>query len=262
RSTGHQTAAQFGSLRCAPVPVTSNVRLQRMPIAREGAFLVSHDLAEAPSLGLESANLAACIQEAKLHPYKSVFGSPSFGFNEVSLDALSELPELEAVWFWDVSLKSIEALYALHALKSFGVHSKRPAIDFSRLRSLQQVVWHYKPTDTGLGTLNLKRLHIWHCSLKGEGFSGLQLPGTLEELQLNWASAATLDGLPTIPSLRRLEIHQCRNLESLAVLPILFPRLEHLVVAACGRVAVPDTEWLKARIPSLRHAYVKDKKVI
>ncbi|MBL8415150.1 MAG: hypothetical protein JNM42_11995 [Propionivibrio sp.] len=233
-----------------------------MPIAREGHFLVSHDLAETPSLGLESVNLSACIQEAKLHPYKSVFGSPCFGFTETSLDALTELPRLDSVWFWDVALKNIEALYALSALRSFGVHPKRPAIDFSRLRSLQQVVWHYKATDTGLGSLNLKRLHIWHCSLKSKGFAGLQVPDTLEELQINWASAATLDGLPTIPSLRHLEIHRCRNLESLAVLPKLFPRLEHLVVAACGRVSAPDAEWLKASIPSLRHAYVRDRKVI
>jgi len=233
-----------------------------MPIAREGLFLVSQDLTETPSLGLESAKLSACIQEAKDHPYTSVFGSPGFGFNEPSLDALSELRNLESVWFWDVSLKSIEALYALPALRNFGVHPKRPAIDFARLKSLQQVVWHYKPTDTGLGSINLKRLHIWHYSPKGKSFDHLQLPNTLEELQINWASPATLDGLSTNPTLRHLEIHRCRNLENLDVLPKLFPGLEHLVVTSCGRVSAPDSEWLKANIPSLRHAYVQDRKII
>ncbi|MCX9157289.1 hypothetical protein OPU71_14265, partial [Niveibacterium sp. 24ML] len=36
-STGRQTAAQFGTLRCAPAPVTSNVRLP-LPMTDEVAF--------------------------------------------------------------------------------------------------------------------------------------------------------------------------------------------------------------------------------
>ena len=233
-----------------------------MPIEREGPFLVSRDLAEVPSLGLESAKLSACIREAKSRPYKAVFGCPSFGFTESSLDALAELPMLESVWFWDVSLKDVEGIYQLPMLKSFGVHPKRPAIDFSRLRALQQVVWHYKPADAGISSLKLKRLHIWHCSLESEDFTDLQLPDSLEELQINWANPSKLDGLRELPNLRSLEIHRCRNLDNLAVLPKLFPRLEHLVVAACGKVSVPDAGWLKERLPLLRHAYVKDRKLV
>jgi hypothetical protein len=233
-----------------------------MPIAREGSFFVSQDRTVVPSLGLESANLDACIREAKLHPYKSVFGSPVFGFLEESLDALNELPHLEFVWFWDIALKNIEGIYALSKLKSFGVHPKRPAIDFSRLQSLRQLVWTYKPTDTGVSSLQLKRLHIWRYAPKSKSFAGLQVPDTLEELQINWANPSTLEGLPTIPGLRRLEIHRCRNLESLAILPKLFPNLEHLVVAACGRVGSGEGGRVATSIPSLKHAYVKDKMVV
>lgn len=240
----------------------SNVRQLTMPIQREGRFLVSQDLADVPSLGLESANLSACIHEAKTRPYKAVFGCPSFGFKEASLDALAELAKLESVWFWDISLKDVDALYALPMLKSFGVHPKRPAIDFSRLKELQRVVWHYKPSDTGLDSLSLRQLHVWHCSLKSKDFSGLQLPGSLEELQISWANATKLDGLPELPHLRHLEIHRCRNLESLAVLPKRCPTLEHLVISGCGKVSVPDAGWLKASIPSLKHAYVKDRKLV
>jgi hypothetical protein len=233
-----------------------------MPIAREGSFFVSQDLTEVPSLGLESANLDACIREVKLHPYKSVFGSPGFGFLEESMDTLNELPHLEFVWFWDIALTNIEGIYSLSKLKSFGVHPKRPAIDFSRLQSLRQLVWTYKPTDTGVSSLQLKRLHIWHYAPKCKSFAGLQVPDTLEELQINWANPSTLEGLPTIPSVRRLEIHRCRNLESLAILPKLFPNLEHLVVAACGRVGSGEGEGVATSIPSLKHAYVNDKKVV
>jgi hypothetical protein len=233
-----------------------------MPIEREGRFLVSRDLAEVPSLGLESATLSACIREAKSRPYRSVFGCPSFGFKESSLDVLAELPLLESVWFWDISLKDVDALYALTKLKSFGVHPKRPPIDFSRLKELRQVVWHYKATDTGISSLSLKKLHIWHCSLTSDDFSGLQLPNSLEELQINWANASKFDGLCELPNLRHLEVHRCRNLESLSALPTLFPKLEHLVVTTCGKVSVPEASWLKAHFPSLRHAYVKDRKLV
>jgi hypothetical protein len=233
-----------------------------MPIERKGSFLVSRDLTESPSLGLESAKLAACIREARIRSYKSVFGSPDFGFSEKSLDALTDLPKLESVWFWDIHLESIEALYGLPTLKSFGVHPKRPPVDFARLQSLRQVVWHYKPTDTGLDSLKLRALHIWHYSPKGKSFAGLQLPDTLVELQINWANPGNLEGLPALPSLRRLEIHRCRNLESLAVLPSLFPKLEHLVVAACGRLGANEGVRLAAAIPTLKHAYVKDRKVV
>lgn len=233
-----------------------------MPIERKGRFLVSQDLAEVPSLGIESANLSECIHEAKLRSYKGVFGTPTFGFEESSLDALTELKQLESVWFWDVSLKDISALYELPALKSFGVHPKRPAIDFSRLKSLQSVVWHHKPTDVGIGSLNLKLLHVWHCSMKSEDLSGLQMPISLEELQINWASASRLDGLPTLLELRRLEIHRCRNLESLAAISTLFPKLEYLVVAASGKVSVPGADWLKESFPALKHAYVNDRRLV
>jgi len=233
-----------------------------MPITREGSFFVSQDLTEVPSLGIESEKLDACIREAKLHPYKSVFGSPVFGFLEESLDALNELPHLEFVWFWDIALKNIEGIYALSTLKSFGVHTKRPAIDFSRLPSLRQLVWTYKPTDTGIHSLQLKRLHIWHYAPKSNSFAGLQVPDTVEELQINWANPSTLEGLPAIPGLRRLEIHRCRNLENLAILPKLFPNLEHLVIDACGRIGSGEGARVVTSIPTLKHAYVKDKKLV
>lgn len=233
-----------------------------MPIVRQGAFLVSQDLTAVPSLGLASSNLDACIQEAKSRPYLSVFGSPAFGFLEDSLSALDQLTQLEHIWFWDVSLKNIDALYGLSKLTSFGVHPKRPAIDFSRLRSLRQLVLTYKPGDVGIGSLPLRSLAVWRYAPKEKSFARLELPETLEELKILWANPATLAGLPGIPGLRRLEIHHCRNLESLAILPELFPALEHLVVDACGRVDLEEGQRVAAGIPSLRHAYVQGKKFV
>jgi hypothetical protein len=233
-----------------------------MPIAREGYYFVSQDLTDVPSIGIESANLDGCIREAKVHPYKSVFGSPAFGFFEESLDALGELPHLEYVWFWDIVLKNIEAVYALSELKSFGIHDKRPAIDFSRLNSLRKMVWIYKSTDIGISSLQLERLHVWHYSAKSKSFAGLQIPNTLTELEINWANPRTLEGLMPMNGLRRLQIHRCRNLESLAILPDLFPKLEHLVVGACGRIGSGEGGRLAAAMPSLTHAFVNGKKLV
>jgi hypothetical protein len=116
-----------------------------MPVAREGRFLVFRDQPPAPHLGLETDILSLCIEECRSHPYKAVFGTPSFGFRESDLECLRELPHLEAVWFWDVALNNIDALYALTKLEFFGVHPKRPAIDFCRLPTLKSLVWIYKP---------------------------------------------------------------------------------------------------------------------
>jgi len=233
-----------------------------MPISREGNYLVSQDMTEVPSIGIESANLDACIREAIAHPYKSVFGSPAFGFFEESLDALGELPHLEYLWFWDIVLKNIDAIYTLSELKSFGVHDKRPAIDFSCLRSLRKMVWVYKSTDKGISSLQLERLHVWRYSAKSKSFAGLQTPDTLEELEINWANTRTLEGLTPISGLRRLQIHHCRNLESLATLHDLFPQLEHLVVGACGRIDPREGARLAEAMPSLTHAFLNGKKLV
>jgi hypothetical protein len=234
-----------------------------MPVAREGRFLVFRDQPPAPHLGLETDILSLCIEECRSHPYKAVFGTPSFGFRESDLECLRELPHLEAVWFWDVALNNIDALYALTKLEFFGVHPKRPAIDFCRLPTLKSLVWIYKPQDKGVGALrSLDHLSLWHFKPKSKSFADLQVPSQVSELNIMWANPSTLEGLTPNTSIRRLEISRCRNLESLALLPELFPSLEHLVVVACGRISHAEGARVAAQLPSLKHAYVGDKLVL
>lgn len=207
--------------------------------------------------------LDACREEIRNCQIKGVFGSPTFGFHEVTLEALRNLRQLEAVWFWDVELKSIDALYELSALQYFGVHPKRPAIDFARFPLLKNLIWTPKVTYTGVGSLkHLNLLHVWHYAPKTKSFSELQLPKQLIELKVMWANPKTLQGLAGIAGLRRLEIHRCRNLESLALVPELFPNLEHLVVDACGRIPDGEGARIAAQMPSLRLAVVARKKVV
>jgi hypothetical protein len=230
-----------------------------MPIEREGRFLVWRDMQHAPGLGLESAQLVQCVDEARNVPFKGVFGNPGFGFRELTLDVLNELHHVEAVWFWDVALRNVDALYSLTQLSHFGVHPKRPAIDFSRLRSLKQLVWFHKPSDSGVRSLPaLKSLHLWHYRDKTKNLANLTLPPNLVELEINWANVETLDGLPMLPKLRRLEVHRCRNLRSLGDIAARFPLLEHLVVAACGKVQDGEGDRVARQLPNLKHAYVRD----
>jgi hypothetical protein len=151
-----------------------------MPIARDGKFLVTSPMGGLPRLGLESAILSECIQEALAKPYRGVFGSPHFGFHETTLNALLKLPHLEEIWFWDINLKNVDAVYTLKGLTFFGVHPKRPPVDFSRLPSLERLVVTYKPGDQGIDRLSgLRLFHLWHYSPKSKTFDDMRLPQQL-----------------------------------------------------------------------------------
>jgi hypothetical protein len=190
-----------------------------------------------------------------------VFGAPSFNFKEDNLDFLAGLPTLQKIWFWDIKLRDVNGVYGLAQLRDFGVHPKRPGIDFSRLATLEQVVLEYNARDTGLESLQrLTTLHVWHFNPKCRSFEGLELPLSLVELQINWANPRSLKGLPQLIHLKRLEIHRCRNLETLRELPRIAPNIEFLAVAACGRVA--DSEEVVKCLPKLRHAFVRDSVLV
>lgn len=231
-----------------------------MPIARDGRFLRWHDMRSADGLGIESSQLEACVQEVIGSRIDGVFGSPSFGFGESDLNFLARTPHVHAVWFWDVELKNVDGLFSLQELLDFGVHPKRPPIDFSRLPKLKRMVWEYKRQDTGVRDLRaLESLHSWRYRDPSKNFCNLALPSNLTELEINWSNVETLVGLPHLPFLRRLEVHRCRNLRSLGALDKLFPQLEQLLVAACGKVEEGEGPRVLRQLPSLRHAYVKDR---
>lgn len=209
-----------------------------MPITREGQFLITHDLMNnVSSLGIESSQLSACIAEAKTRRFMGVFGSPCFDFQEDNLDFLQEIPWLSQIWFWDVHLQNIEGLYSLHELKYFGIHGKRPLVDFARLPHLETLIWIYNRKDCNIESLSiLKTLNLWHYNPKAKNFDGLYLPSNLEKLGINWANASNVDGLPVLPKLRRIEFHSCRNLISLSGLNQFAPALEEIIVTTSNRL--------------------------
>ena len=228
-----------------------------MSIAMEDGFYQDHERHGYTSLGIETLRSAECIQRIIDQRIRGVFGSPHHGFTGTNLDFLRAMPWIESVWFWDTPLDNIDGLYALGNLRDFGVSSKRPGIDFSRFPKLRQAVVEPKNKDRGLDALReLALLHLWHYRPKDATFTALRLPASLTQLQINWANAASLETLPPLPNLRRLEIHRCRNLVNLGVLSEKFPMLEHVIVAACGRVTSAEGERAIQNLHTLSHVYI------
>lgn len=183
-----------------------------MPIAKEDGFFLTHDLAHTTCLGIESEHIAACVERIRETRTCGVFGSPGFGFHCKKVDFLREIPWVEAVWFWDICLDDIDGLYSLENLRYFGMHPKRPPIDFGRFPRLKKAVIEPKAKDRGLDELSeLELLHLWRFRPADKTFSALNLPVSLVEFQVNWASPESLESLPPLPHLRRLEIHGSRQ---------------------------------------------------
>jgi hypothetical protein len=233
-----------------------------MPIKREGKFYISHDLAHVTCLGIESSQIDLCIKRVNKNGIKGVFGFPGFGFDEINLDFLKEIPWVEAIWFWDIKLKDIEGIYSLKNLISFGVHPKRPPVDFSSFSRLKKLVIEPKAKDSGIKSLNnLDLLHIWRYRSKSKDFCGFEFPENITELEINWSNIESLESLPSLRKLKHLEIHRCRNLEKLTDLGKKFPQLEHFVVDTCGKVKHNEGVNAISGCKKLKHVYVQRKKL-
>ena len=208
-----------------------------MPIARVGKFLETADLGIVHSLGIESAQLDDCIAEIHRRGIHGVFGCPGFGFQESNLDFLDRLHDIRQVWFWEVDLKDIAGLYSQKTLEYFGISPKRPAIDFSSLPRLRDMVWHPIKHDTGIEKLKqLERLDVWRYKTKDMSFAELQLPESLRKLEFNWCNQDSISALPVLPNLEELQFHYCRNLRSLSGLTASAPNLKKLVVTRCANL--------------------------
>ncbi len=232
-----------------------------MTIKQEGEFFVDMNLAGGLSIGIESDNILACIEEVKKRNAIGVFGHPGFGFKQDNMDFFVDIPHIESIWFWDVKLKDVNGIYELQNLKEFGVYPKRPGINFSRLATIEQLVWEYNKKDSGIDTLyKLKLFHIWHYNPKEKDFSNIAVPKFIEDLQITWCNPSDLKGFPIMENLKKLVIARCRNLKTLAELPRIAPNLEHLVVESSGKVS--DGEEVVKKLPCLKHAFVRGKVLI
>lgn len=207
-----------------------------MPIQREGEFLKTHTQGIGSALGIESWQLQRCVHAAREEKLLGVFGSPAFGFQEANLGFLRELPWLHQVWFWDIALEDVEGLYTLRELRYCGVNGKRPGIEFNRFPQLKTLINHWNPKDEGLAEAPVEEFYSWHFKPRSKSFGQLEVPKTVRLLELNWANPESLSGLPIMEALEELQIHRCRNLNSLAGLQRMAPSLRKLIVTTCGKL--------------------------
>ncbi len=230
-----------------------------MPIEKIGSFYLSQDLVRGvPSIGIESSALNAALEEAR--NYISVFGADCFGFFEEDMNFFAYLNHLEYVWFWGVNLKSIEGIYSLRKLRRMGIFGKFPAIEFARLSSLETLVWEYRKKDAGVSELTkLKSLYLWHYKPASKSFSELLLPANIEALSFNWANPYNLSGLPMLQNLKKLEIHQSRNLNSMQGISDIAPNLEEITVTTSKKLT--DLEDLQ-KLKNIKSARVNGNVVI
>ena len=227
-----------------------------MPIERIDKFLETSDLGVTHSLGIETHLIDDCIREIQKRNILGVFGCPVFGFKQDNLDFCQDMPFIRQVWFWEINLKDIEGLYALSNLEYFGVSDKRPPIDFSRFPRLKKAVWQPIKNDSGLENLvELKELDVWRFKPKEKSYSNIPLSKSLRKLELNWCNPVSLDGMPVLDKLEVLQIHYCRNLESIASLLDVAPNLKRLVISRCANLS--DYEIVNER--DWEHLYINIK---
>lgn len=195
-------------------------------------------LGRTPAVGIESGRVESCMERYNEADFSGLFGSPSFGFKEENMDFLGLAKRKPTwLWFWDVELKNVDALYGLDELDKFGIHPKRPGIDFSRFRRLGTVVNHWIKHDTGIASAAISQYHFWHFKPRSKSFTDVEIPLAVKKLSLYWANPSSLAGLPVLKHLTELQIHRCRNLSDLSSLPQIAPNLRHLLATTSSRLS-------------------------
>jgi len=190
------------------------------------------------SLGVDTERIEECIEYYHKRGFRGLFGHQRFGFQQDHLDFLAETRNAQFLWFWDISLKQINAIYELTDLKRMGIHPKRPGIDFSCFSNLRSVVNHWTKKDSGIEASKITKYNLWRYKPTSKSFEGLEIPKGVKELELLWANPATLAGLPVMKKLKVLQIHRCRNLHDLSVLPEIAPNLQRLLTTTSSRIDV------------------------
>jgi hypothetical protein len=220
------------------------------------------DSPQTPSLGIRSKDIDKCISELKRRKLKGIFGTVPY-FTEETLDFLYEVPWVEAAQFYDIDLKSVDGLYHLPNLKYLRISGKRPPIDFGKLTTLTLLVLEYHKRDQRLYELtNLQEMHLWRFKADHKSIATGIIPQNIKELGLFWSNVETLNGLPELHNLRRLEIARCRNLASLASLNEKAPNLEWLVIDTCGRLTEGEARRVADNMHTLKHCFAAKKLIV
>jgi hypothetical protein len=235
-----------------------------MPIERKTNGFLEWDaepkLSQGRGLGLESGRIEECMAHYNAGGFTRLFGSRQFGFREDNLNFLTlARTQPSEIWFWDIELRDVEAVYGLSVLKEFGINSKRPGINFSRFKCIFTVINDWIRHDTGLSKASIQKYGLSHFKPRSKSFSDTEIPISVQSLHLTWANPQSLEGLPLMPDLTELQIHRCRNLSDISLLPSLAPNLKKLIITTSSRLN-PTSGILDH--PKLSLALVDGKKLV
>ena len=126
-------------------------------------------------------------------------------------------------------------LYQLKQLKRMIVNVKKnkPQIDYSQFPELEylSVDW-YNKFPTLVENKKLKGLILWKFRPKERNFKGLCLPESIENIEITESNINSLEGL-SLPNLKKVEVHYCRDLETLNGIELISATLESLIVEHC-----------------------------
>ncbi|WP_107496791.1 hypothetical protein [Thalassobius sp. I31.1] len=234
-----------------------------MPIARdECGFLYSPDTWGAPAIGLETERLQACIEEVLARGLTGIFGRyPEL--QETDLFSFQKMPNLTSVALWDIKLDDLSSIYSLPHLTHFRISGKRPPINFQRLASVRHLVVEHHKKDTGLSALaNLKMINLWRFKVAANNAFQFELPNSLAELGVYWSNIVSLEGFGNCPNVKKLTIARCRNLQVLGNLKNSFPKLEHLVIEACGRMTTGEVQQALIGHEHIKHAFAGKQLIV
>lgn len=221
---------------------------------RESGFHEWHDHIDGmPAVGIESNRIDDCLAHYHRHGFCGLFGHSMFGFTQDNLDFLAHATNAKWLWFWDVSLRDVNPIYDLVDLEYFGIHPKRPGIDFSRFPKLRIAINHWIKADRGISESTISNYHLWHYKPAAKSFEGLELPTGVQRLELYWANPETLAGLPVMQKLQVLQIHRCRNLRDLSELPRIAPNLQKLLTTTSSKI---DATEGVVNHPALKEALI------
>jgi len=204
--------------------------------AATGFHVWRDNLYNGPAVGVKSDKVEACMAYYRQGNFVGLFGCPSFGFHQDNLDFLTQATDAQWLWFWDVKLKNIDALYQLDRVDYLGINPKRPGIDFSKLPSLKSVTNHWIKKDCGIAQSKIQEYNLWHYKPTSKSFEDLEIPSGVKRLELTWANPASLEGLPVMKKLKVLQIHRSRNLADLSALPRIAPNLEELLTTTSSKI--------------------------
>lgn len=213
-----------------------------MAIIQQDGFDFFDDIKRNPDfLIIKAENLQVQIDYIKAKKIKSI-ALTYFEIGAIyNLNFLEEINFIERIMINDVDI-DFSGLYNLKNLKYaiLSVQNRKQYLDYSQFSQLKylSIDW-YSKFPSLKENKKLKELIIRKYKSKEMNFKDLDLPDCLENLEVIQSNIRNLESL-SVPSLKKIEVHYCRNLNTLNGIESTSDTLESLIVCNCRNLTEYD----------------------